>query len=123
MHPDDLDPIRQRADARASRTEAEWRALELSEDELRRIEARWKSDVDLKLDALISAEGERGRKYDAFIEILIQREQARAALRKAVIEKTLSGLVWMAVVALLSLAWSGAKQELFGFVGSIRGGK
>lgn len=34
------------------RTEAEWRALELSDEEIKRIEARWKSDVDLKLDAL-----------------------------------------------------------------------
>lgn len=96
---------------------------ELTEAEMRRIEARWKSDVDLKLDALIRSEKEHREKYDAFLDMLIKREADRAAMRKAVMEKTLSGLIWMAVVGLLSLAWSGTKTEIGDLVNAIRGGR
>lgn len=55
MQPPYDDPVRIQAESRSLRTEAEWRALELSDEEIKRIEARWKSDVDLKLDALTRA--------------------------------------------------------------------
>ena len=44
--------------------------------------------------------------------MLIEREKERAAMRKAVIEKTLAGLIWAGIVGLLSLAWSGLSTEL-----------
>lgn len=95
----------------------------IDEERLKRLEARWKSDVDSKLDALIRAEEENRKKYGAFLDILIQRETDRAALRKSVIEKTLSGLIWMAVVGLVSLAWSGARSEIGVLMDAVRGGK
>lgn len=95
----------------------------IDEERLKRLEARWKSDVDSKLDALIRAEEENRKKYSAFLDILIQRETDRAALRKSVIEKTLSGLIWMAVVGLVSLAWSGARSEIGVLMDAVRGGK
>lgn len=95
----------------------------MSDEEIRRIETRWKSDVDSKLDALIRAEEENRKKYSAFLDILIQRETDRAALRKSVIEKTLAGLIWMAVVGLISLAWSGARSEFGMLMDAVRGGK
>lgn len=98
-------------------------ARDFNAEELKRLDNRWKSDVDLKLDALIRAEEDWRKKYSAFIDILIQREADRAALRKAVIEKTLSGLIWMAVVGLVSLAWSGGRAEITSLLDSMRGGK
>ena len=95
----------------------------LTDEEIRRIETRWKSDVDSKLDALIRAEREHADKYGAFLDMLIKREADRAAMRKAVMEKTLSGLIWMAVVGLVSLAWSGTKTEIGDLVNAIRGGR
>lgn len=95
----------------------------ISDEEMRRLESRWKSDVDKKLDALIRAEEEHREKYGSFLDILIQREADRAALRKAVIEKTLAGLIWMVVVGLVSLAWSGARSEFGVLMEAIRGAK
>ena len=115
------DEIREESKKWTRHTDAEWD--DLSDEKIRRIEAQWKSDVDTKLDKLIATEEARAKKYDAFIETLIKRELDRAAMRKAVIEKTLSGLVWMAVIGLLSLAWSGAKQEVFGVVNALKGGR
>ena len=82
---------------------------ELIEDErLRQIEAHWKSDMDLKVDSLVAF----AKKYEGLLEMLIEREKERAAMRKAVIEKTLAGLIWAGIVGLLSLAWSGLSMEL-----------
>ena len=47
-----------------------------------------------------------------WVRMAIKAEAERAQLRKAIIEKTLAGLVWMAVVGLLGLAWSGLREYL-----------
>jgi len=47
-----------------------------------------------------------------WVRMAIKAEAERAQLRKAIIEKTLAGLVWMAVVGLLGLAWSGLRGYL-----------
>ncbi len=80
----------------------------IDEERRRNIEARWKSDMDAKVDSLVAF----AKKYEALLEILIERERSRAAMRRAVIEKTLSGLIWAGIVGILSLAWSGINSEL-----------
>ena len=92
-------------------------AKEIIEDErLRQIEARWKSDMDLKVDSLVAF----AKKYEGLLEMLIEREKERAAMRKAVIEKTLAGLIWAGIVGLLSLAWNGLHVELRGAAQAIK---
>lgn len=66
----------------------------MSPDEIKRIETQWKSDVDLKLDRLVSF----ADKYEKLLDLLLAREQARERLRTAIIEKTLSALIWASIV-------------------------
>jgi len=47
-----------------------------------------------------------------WVRMAIKAEAERAELRKAIIEKTLAGLVWMLVVGLITLVWSGLKGYL-----------
>jgi hypothetical protein len=42
-------------------------------------------------------DGATHQRHHDYIEAVLAREADRAALRKAVIEKTLAGLVWMAI--------------------------
>lgn len=83
----------------------------LTPDDIRRIEARWKSDVDLKLDALIAAEEAHREKYDAFIDMLIQRERSRAEFRRAIIEKGIIALTIYFVGLLGSFMWEAVQQH------------
>lgn len=84
---------------------------ELTADDIRRIEARWKSDVDLKLDALIKAERDHREKYDAFIDMLIKREQSRATFRMAIIEKGIIALSIYFVGLLGTFMWDSITQH------------
>lgn len=86
--------------------------FELTPQEIKDIEIRWKSDVDKKLDELLRNQYERGSKYDAFIDMLIKREADRAEIRKAIIHKTLGGLALAGVLGLVSLVWTGMKSEV-----------
>jgi len=85
--------------------------FELTPEEIKNIEMRWKSDVDSKLDELLRCERERSCKYDTFIDMMIQREEDRADLRKAIIQKTLGGLVLAGVLGMFGLIWAGVKTE------------
>jgi len=90
---------------------------ELTPEKIREIEARWKSDVDRKLDRVV-------RFIDAneeLLAMLMERELDRKALRKAVMEKTLAGLVWGAIVGVLALAWAGLKSEAHDLAGFFKG--
>lgn len=80
---------------------------DLTPERIREIEARWKSDVDAKLDRVVRFI----EANESFIKMLTERESYRSALRKAVIEKTLAGLVWAAIVGMVSLLWTGLKSE------------
>jgi len=84
---------------------------DLTQERIRAIENRWKSDVDSKLDALVAAEKQRAEKYDAFIDMLIKREVNREKLNSALIEKTLGGAVWAGLVFLAYAAWSYIKDH------------
>lgn len=83
-----------------------------TDEEMRQIEAqfteselRYRSDMQSKVDELLRAEAERSKKYDPFIDILLQRELDREELRKAVIRHgTLFALGAVALFA-ASAAW------------------
>ena len=96
---------------------------ELTPERMREIEARWKSDVDFKLDALIADAKAHREKYDAFIDMLIKREQRREKVWDAIIDKGLTMLIIAAVVSLFSLAWTGALGEIRSLIANGRSGK
>jgi len=83
----------------------------MTDEEIRRIEARWKSDVDLKLDALIRAEHDRGVKYDAFLDMLVAREKGRAEIRRAIIEKGIIALSVYCVGLMGTFMWDAVVQH------------
>jgi len=67
---------------------------EISDDELRRQDGRWKSDVDLKLDKLLTF----SQTYGQLLSLLLAREQSRKKFKDAVIEKSMTGLIWAGLV-------------------------
>lgn len=81
---------------------------ELTADDLRQLEGRWKSDVDLKLDRLVAF----ADKYDKLLDLLLERETSRAELRKAVLHKTAGALVWVLLVSAVVTLGMGLAQWL-----------
>lgn len=55
---------------------------------------------------------ERHERHHDYVEIVLQREAERSALRRAVIEKSLGGLVWSAILGLGAAVWSYLKEHL-----------
>ena len=89
----------------------------IEEARLKQIEGRWKSDVDLKLDSLVAF----AKEYEDLLKMLIRREREREALRKSIIEKTLTALVIAAVGWAISLAWHGLTSDIKDVVTTLRG--
>jgi hypothetical protein len=79
----------------------------IDDAEIRRIEARWKSDVDLKLDKMLA----RSEKYDQFLDMLMRRESSREALRQVMIQKGVGATVWAIVLGACTLLWAGIMHE------------
>ena len=80
----------------------------MTDEDIRRIEAQWKSDVDMKLDRLIRF----ADAYEAFIKVLLEREVTRKKWRDAVIEKSTIGFV-IAAVGFIALAiWEYLRAHL-----------
>ena len=48
--------------------------MDFTPEEIRRLETRWKSDVDLKLDRLVAF----ADKYEGYLETLSERERHKA---------------------------------------------
>lgn len=90
---------------------------ELTPERIKEIEVRWKSDVDSKLDRVIRFIDAN----EALMKMLTEREIDRRALRRAVIEKTLAGLIWGGIVGLGALAWAGLESEASDFMGFLKG--
>lgn len=87
----------------------------MTDDEFKRIEARWKSDVDLrlsdgaaKLDRLLAF----AAKYEAYLESELEQKRQLALMRRAIIEKSLVALIWACIVGAGTLFWQGAKAWL-----------
>lgn len=74
-------------------------------EELKMIEARWKSDVDFKLDAML----EFMEEFKPLMKMLAEREARKVRVQQAIIDKSLAGLVYAALAALLALTWAGMK--------------
>ena len=82
------------------------RREDISDEELRRIEGRWKSDVDLKLDRLVKFAAD----YEHLLALLSAREQKRLKLWDAVIEKTTAGLLWAGIAFIAASVWEYVKS-------------
>lgn len=80
----------------------------ISDDEIKRIDARWKSDVDTKLDKMLA----RSEKYDQFLDMLMKREESREALRQIFIQKGVGAVVWSVVLGTCTLIWVGITHEV-----------
>lgn len=76
--------------------------------EFKKSELRYRSDMQLKMDKVIVFIDT----YAPLLKMLAEREVDRRALRKAIIEKSLAGLVWAGVVGIATLAYAGFKVEI-----------
>jgi ribosomal protein S3AE len=90
--------------------------IEMSDDEIRRIEARWKSDIEKKVDSLVAFASE----YQDFLRILIKREQRRLEFREAVIQKSVIALVMSGIGFVCALVYAGAKTEIVEAMAAIK---
>lgn len=79
----------------------------------------WKSDFSKKIDALMQKEESRAKRYDAFLDMLIEREASRAAMRRAVIEKGIIALSIYFLGLMGTLMVDGAKEHWKGMIDAI----
>lgn len=80
--------------------------------EFKRSELRWRSDMENEIKKLVALQQARAEKYDAFIDMLVIREQGRQKLREAIIEKTLGGAVWAGLIFLAAAVWQSVKEHV-----------
>lgn len=85
-------------------------------EDYRRFETRWKSDVDLKLDRMVRFMD----KSEHFLDQLMVREAEKAAVRRAIIEKSTVALIVGAITGLCILIISGTIAEAQKFVDGVR---
>lgn len=72
---------------------------QLPPEDFKKVENRWKSDVDLKLDRLVRF----ADTYEDYLRMCLEREITRKKLRDAFIEKSLIGAGW-AILAFIGFA-------------------
>ena len=56
----------------------------------------------------MNLDDETHARHHEYLDLLLQKEKDRAALRQAIIEKTLAGLIWAAIAAVghrIALYW------------------
>ena len=82
--------------------------MEMQEDEMRRIETRWKSDMDAKVDRLCHF----ADTYEAYLKLCLKREVDKDHLRQAIIEKLVDRGLWAGLVVLALAMWQYAKEHL-----------
>ena len=74
----------------------------MTPEEIRHIEATWKSDVDKKLDRLIKF----ADAYEMYLKLCLERELDKKILRQAVIQKTTVGLIWLLLGITAMALWN-----------------
>jgi len=93
----------------------------MSDDDLRRLCETLADSIMSRLSGPTQshecplAEPEAAKKHDKhhdYIDVVMAREAERTAVRRAVIEKSLAGLVWSGVVALGAAVWAYMKDHL-----------
>ena len=80
----------------------------MTSEEISSIEARWKSDVDLKLDRMIRF----ADAYEAYLKLCLEREIDRKLIRRAVIEKSLAGALWVILGLTCVAVWDYIRHSL-----------
>lgn len=80
----------------------------MTDEEIRKTESRWKSDMDKKMDRMC----EFADKYEDYLALCLEREQSRKKLRDALIEKTLGALILSGVAVAGIAAWNYLKLQL-----------
>lgn len=65
-------------------------------------------DLKDKVDRILT---EEHNDHHEFIKVLVEREKDRKALRRAIIEKTITSLIWGAVVLIATSLWSMLKSQ------------
>ena len=88
----------------------------MTDEEIRRLDATWKSDVDKKIDRMVAFMD----KTERFIDVLIEREKSKQTVRRAIIDKSLTALIWGVIVGLSVLVVSGIRSESQHFIESIK---
>lgn len=73
--------------------------MAITDDDLRKLSEYLRLDRLHDCPLADPAALEKHEKHHEYIDAAIQREMDRAAIRKAVIEKSLTGLIWSAIVA------------------------
>lgn len=76
--------------------------FEYTADQLKLLEAQWKSDVDGKLDKMVRFMD----KTERFLDMMIDREAKRALLRDAIITKSVWLLVGGALAFVVHAIWN-----------------
>lgn len=83
-------------------------SLERSRDE----NDRWKQDMERRFAEAFPGGDHVG--HCRYHTLMIEDIEARKRLRQAILEKTLSGLIWSGVVGLAAAAWFYLKAQIKG---------
>ena len=83
--------------------------MPLSEEDVARIAAAIKAH-DCPLTEPEARE--KHERHHNYIDVVMQRESERTAVRRAVIEKSLAGLVWSGMVSFGAAIWTYMKDHL-----------
>jgi len=82
------------------------------EAEFKRSELRWRLEVENDIKELVRLEQERAKKYDVFLEMLMEREHRHRQLSDALIVKSLGGALWAVVLFVAYSSWAYIKDHL-----------
>lgn len=87
-----------------------WSAVHTVDDRVTRLEAKCEERGEMTKDSIMQAVREAmpravlTEEQHRWVELAIQAQAERAALRKAIIEKSLLGLVWATIAGLVVMA-------------------
>jgi hypothetical protein len=88
--------------------------MPMTDDELQRLSEELGRRLRMHADCPLADPEQREKhdKHHAYIDTVLEREAERAAIRRAVIEKSLGGLVWSGLVGVAIAVWAYIKEHL-----------
>ena len=89
----------------------------MTEEEIKIIEARWKSDMDKKVDKLLGIADKFSifqASYEEYLKIALEREINSKKWRNAVIEKSMIGFIWAAIGFMALATWEYIQRHVNG---------